>query len=590
MQNFKKLLFLLSSRERNRAVLLLLMILIMAFLEMIGVASILPFMAVLTNPNIVKTNLVLEKMFNLSIFFGVQTEQQFLFVLGVLVFVILITSLSFKALTTYAQVRFTQMRNYSIGKRLVEGYLSQPYSWFLNQNSTGLGNTILQEVQEVVSGSLGSFIELIAKSLVTISIIILLVIVDPKLALIVGLFLAGAYWIIYFFVRKSLDYIGKKRLKNNELRFAAVIEAFNASKEIKVAGLEQKYIQLFSKPAQIFAIAKASGQVIAQLPRFFLEALAFGGILLIMLFIMYQSGGINKALPIVSLYVLAGYRLMPALQQIYSAFTSLKFTEPALDKLYNDLKYLKSNNIQNFKSNDIEEDNFTFNDRIDLDKIEYSYPNTKKITLKNISLTIPAKSVVGFIGTTGSGKSTIVDVILGLLEPKNGMIKVDGKPLTNNFRKWRKLIGYVPQQIYLSDDTVAANIAFGQDHLEINKSMVKRACKIANLIEFIENELPQKYDTNIGERGVRLSGGQRQRIGIARALYRSPKILILDEATSALDTKTEQAVMDEIFKFKKDITVIIIAHRLNTLKNCDNIFKLENGELVDQGSYDKLII
>ena len=586
MQTFKKLLFLLSPHERIRGGLLLIMILLMAFLEMIGVASILPFMAVLANPNIIETNLILSFIYATSKDFGVQTEQQFLFALGVIVFVILISSLIFKSLTVYAQLRFTQMRTFSIGKRLVKGYLYQPYSWFLSQNSADIGNTILQEVQEVVSGSLGSFIDLIAKCFVIIFIITLLFIADPKLAFIVGLFLVGAYVFIFYFVNKTLEQIGKKRFKNNQLRFSAVIEAFSASKEVKVRGLEEKYINLFSKPAQVFAKTKALGQVIAQLPRFLLEGIAFGGILLIMLNIMRQTGNLGNSLPIISLYVFAGYRLMPALQQIYVASTALKFTMPALDKLYNDLKDLKPY----YKNNNDEEVDLHFNEKITLNNIHYNYPNTKRTTLNDINLTIKAKSMVGFIGTTGSGKTTVLDIILGLLESQKGSLEVDGQIITNkNSRAWQKFIGYVPQHIYLSDNTIKANIAFGQDPLDVNDEMVKKACKIANLHEFIVNELPQQYNTEIGERGVRLSGGQRQRIGIARALYYNPKVLILDEATSALDNKTEKAVVEEILNFKKDITIVMIAHRLNTLKHCDIIYKFENGHIIESGTYNELI-
>ena len=245
MQIVKKILFLLNPRERKQATLLLFMIIIMALLEMIGVVSILPFMAVLTNPDLIETNHMLNSMFQFSNILGVENNQQFLFALGVLVFALLITSLTFKALTTYAQVWFVQMRQYSVSKRLIEGYLNQPYSWFLNRHSADLGKNILSEVGQVIGG-MSSLIDIIAKSMVTIALIILLIVIDPKLALIVGLFLGGAYFLIFYFVRKYLDRLGRKRLFNNELRFKSVVEAFGAAKEIKVGGLEQTYIKNFS--------------------------------------------------------------------------------------------------------------------------------------------------------------------------------------------------------------------------------------------------------------------------------------------------------------------------------------------------------
>ena len=584
MQTIKKLLFLLTPHERKRAGLLLLMILIMAILDMIGVASILPFMAVLTNPSLIETNLILNNIFQFFSKLGVENNQQFLFALGILVFLILIFSLTFKALTTYFQIRFIQMREYTVGKSFVEGYLHQPYSWFLNHHSAELGKNILSEVGGVIGGGMRNLLDLLSKGLVAITLIILLIITDPKLALIISLSLGLFYGVIFFSIRSYLGRIGKIRLKNNELRFLTVSEAFSAIKEVKISGLEQTYIKQFSKSAEAYARTQASSTILSQLPRFFLEAIAFGGIMLIILYKMTITGSFNNALPVVSLYVFAGYRLMPALQQIYRSFTQLTFAGPAIDKLYDDKKNLKPFNVnQNQKL-------LHFNRSISLKNIHYNYPNASRTALKDINLSIPAKATVGLIGATGSGKTTMVDIILGLLEAQKGTLEVDGKIITQqNSRSWQQSIGYVPQHIYLSDDTIVGNIALGVDPSKIDQVAIEKVCKIANLYDFIMDELPKKYLTTVGERGVRLSGGQRQRIGIARALYHSPKVLILDEATSALDNQTEKVVMDAINNLSKDITVILIAHRLNTVKNCDIIFKLENGQLINQGTFEEII-
>jgi ABC-type multidrug transport system fused ATPase/permease subunit len=275
---------------------------------------------------------------------------------------------------------------------------------------------------------------------------------------------------------------------------------------------------------------------------------------------------------------------MPALQGVYDSFTKLTFVISSLTRLYDDLKSLKL-----FDQNQNQEI-LPLNKKITLKNIYYNYPNSSIIALKDISLTVPARSIVGFVGATGSGKTTLVDVILGLLEPQKGNLEVDGKVITSkNSRSWQRSIGYVPQHIYLLDDTVAANIAFGVETNYINEDMLEKASKIANLHEFVINELPRKYQTIIGERGVRLSGGQRQRIGIARALYHNPQVLILDEATNALDNQTEQLVMNAISNLSKKITIILIAHRLNTLKNCLTIFKLDKGQLINQGTFEELI-
>ena len=584
MEKFRKFLYLLTPQERKRASLLLIMITIMALLDMIGVASILPFMAVLTNPSLIETNLLLNKLFEASSFFGVESIKQFLFFLGVIVFIILLISLAFKALTTYAQIRFVQMREYSIGKRLVEGYLHQPYSWFLNRHSADLGKTILSEVSHVIGLGVNPLMELIAKSMVTIALITLLVLTDPKLALIVGFSIGGTYGVIFFFTRSYLNQIGNIRLKNNNLRFKAVSEAFGAVKEIKVGALEKIYVKRYSDSAVTYAQNQASASVIGLLPRFILEAIAFGGILLVILYLIAKTGTFNDALPILSLYVYAGYRLMPALQQIYSSSSQLTFVGASIDKLYSDIKSLNSHkSIQ-------KEGALFLNKKITLKNIYYSYPNTSRVALKNLNISVLANTTVGLVGATGSGKTTTVDIILGLLIAQKGTLEVDDKIISKQkIRAWQKSIGYVPQSIYLSDDTIAANIAFGIDPKDMNLKAIKRASKIANLHKFVMNELPKKYQTIIGERGVRLSGGQRQRIGIARALYHNPKILILDEATSALDNQTEKAVMDAVNNLNKSITIILIAHRLSTVKKCDKIFILENGKIKNQGTFKELI-
>tara|TARA_B100001057_G_scaffold242625_1_gene242950 strand:+ start:8059 stop:9819 length:1761 start_codon:yes stop_codon:yes gene_type:complete len=583
MQTLKRFLYLLEIHERKQVAFLLVMMLFMALIDMVGVASILPFMAVLTNPNIIETNNFINTLFQASKLFGIENTQEFLFSLGILVFILLLSSLSIRAITTYIQLRFVQMLDYSITKRLIEGYLHQPYSWFLNRHSADIGKNVLLEVA-VIIGGIKYILEIIAKSMITLALITLLFLANPKLTLITGFLLGGAYLIIFYFIRSYLRKIGKKRLENNELRFKAVIDAFGAAKEVKFGGLEQTYIKRYSEPTFIFAQTQASSGVISQIPRFILEAIAFGGVLLIILYMMLQSGSFTSVLPILTLYVFAGYRLMPALQQIYNSLTQLTFIGPSLEKLIEDFKSLKP------VITDINQSNMSFDKSITLKNINYTYPNTSQKVLKDINITIPKKSTVGLIGTTGSGKTTTVDIILGLLEAQKGTLEVDQQIITQkNVRAWQRNIGYVPQNIYLTDDTVAANIAFGVEDKDINQEAIEKACKIANLHDFITKELTFKYQTTIGERGVRLSGGQIQRIGIARALYHNPYVLVLDEATSALDNLTEKAVVDAINNLNKKITIILIAHRLNTVKNCDIIYKFEKGQIVSQGTYNEII-
>jgi len=585
MQLPKKLFAMLTTPERKQAMWLFGMILSMALLDMIGVASIMPFMAVLASPELVETNIVLKTTYAASVNIGVNTTEEFLFLLGMLVFVLLLLSLAFKALTTYAQLRFTLLREYSISKRLVKGYLHQPYSWFLNRHSADLGKTVLSEVSTVISSGLFPFMNLIAQGAVATALLTLLILIDPQLALIVGLTLATVYSLIFKATRSILSRVGVDRLKANKERFTAVSEAFGAAKEVKVGGLEQAYIQGFARPAEIYAKGQATAQAISQLPRFALEAIAFGGLLLVILYLMAKSGNFASAIPVIALYAFAGYRLMPALQQIYQASASLRFASPALDALHQELSSLQADDAPHGQPSPLR-----LSQAIRLEQVSYSYPNASQPALKGIDLTIPADSTVGFVGATGSGKTTTVDAILGLLEPQEGALKIDGQPIAaTNRRQWQRAIGYVPQHIYLAHDSVAANIAFGVNANEIDQQAVERAAKIAKLHEFVVNDLPQGYATTVGERGVRLSGGQRQRIGIARALYHTPQVLILDEATSALDNLTEQAVMEAVHNIGHEITIILIAHRLSTVKACDTIFLLEKGLLKGQGTFEQLI-
>ena len=583
MKIISKLLYFLTPQEKKNTILLFIITLIMALIDMVGVASIMPFIAVLSNPDLIDTNVILNKIFQTSSLFGVQSDQEFIFFLGIIVFIFLILSLVVKALTTYFQLRFVQMREYTIGKRLMENYLHQPYSWFLNRNSSDIGKSILSEVGLIIGQGLSPLLNLITQCIVTFFIASLLLIVNFKLTIIVASILFIFYGLIFHLSRKFLNRIGHERVESNELRFKVISEAFGASKDVKLNGLEEIFVKKFSNPAKLFAKHQTSSQVLGKLPRFALEAIAFGGMLLVILYTISQSGNFANAIPIITLYAFAGYRLMPSLQLIYASSTMLKYATPAINSLYNDFISLKTNNYNNDQSI------LKFNKTIALNNVNYSYPNTSRTTLKNINLIIPCRSTVGLVGPTGCGKTTTVDIILGLLQPQNGTLKIDDQIITKeNSRSWQRSLGYVPQQIYLSDDTVASNIAFGINKENIIFEDLESAAKIANLHDFVINELPNKYETKVGERGIRLSGGQRQRIGIARALYHKPKVLILDEATSALDVETEKVVMEAVNNLSKNITIIMIAHRLSTVSKCDTIFQFDKGELIAEGPPKKM--
>jgi ABC-type multidrug transport system fused ATPase/permease subunit len=583
MKIFKKILDLLTPKEQKRFFLLLTLILIMAIFDMFGVASIFPFITLVANPQIVESNIFFSYFYQKSSILGVTNIKEFIFMFGILIFLILITSLVVRAITYYVQTRYTLMLEYSIGRRLIENYLRQPYNWFLSRNSADLGKNILSESAIIGGSVITPVIIIISQTAVILLLLILLVATDPVLAFSIGLVLASSFLCIFYLMKNILSRIGSERLKANTDRFTLVSEAFGAAKEVKVGGLEQVYINRFDKPSKIYAGNQSLFVIISLLPRYFLEAIAFGGMILLVLFLMVKGDNFIKIVPIIGLYAFAGFRLMPAIQQVYANSAQIRFHLSSLNAAHKDLV-----NLKYFEQSTSGTSTMRFNKSITLKNIYFSYPNTKKPALENIDLSIPAYSKVGIVGATGSGKTTMVDLILGLFNASKGTLSVDGNLITNNNkRSWQKNIGYVPQQIYLSDTSIAANIAFGVEIKNIDYQLVEKAAKIANFHNFIK-KLPDGYNTVVGERGVRLSGGQRQRIGIARALYNNPQILILDEATSALDNLTEQAVMEAVNNLGSKITIILIAHRLSTVKNCDTIFLLEQGKLIGQGTYEEL--
>ena len=592
MSIIKKIYTILLPAERRKGYLLLLMVLIMAILDTAGVASIAPFIAVISNPDVVVSNVFLSGFYDFVGFSRVDNKpidiEDFMFFLGVVVFITMLISTLFKAWTIYTLERYAQQCNFSLGHQLVSGYLRQPYSWFLNRHSSDIGKAILSEASAVISGALFPLMLIIAYGAVTLSIMTLLFVVDPWLSMLVGSGLGGIYVITYLVLRRYLSDIGEDRVLANKERFKIVQEGFKGIKDIKIYGLENTLLGRFKGPSLRYAKHTATEHIIGKMPRFLMEILAFGGMLLVILYLMKSYDEFSEVMPILALYTLAAYKLMPSLQQVYSQITTLRFSISALNTLYDDLELLNQSNIEELPSEEVRP--LGINQHISLSGINFQYPGQEVLAIDGISLNIPVKTTVGFVGSTGSGKTTIVDIILGLLQPNSGRIMVDNILINSkNIRAWQKTIGYVPQQIHLSDDTIAANIAFGHDSNSIDYDAVESAAKIANLHEFIVDKLPNGYRTKVGEQGVRLSGGQRQRIGIARALYYNPEVLIFDEATSALDSVTERLVMEAVHKLGQKKTIIMIAHRLSTVRECDCIFVLENGKIEGQGTFNELV-
>ena len=584
MNTYQKALSLLTPHEKRRGVLVLLLVVVMALMETAGVASILPFLAVLGNPEVVHTNPILSTLYTRLEF---QSIDRFLMVMGIAAFAVVILGAGVRILTTYAMNVFAQMRGHSLAERLLETYLRQPYVFFLNRHSSDLAKGILSEVYQVVTGVLQPGFYLIAYSIVALALIVLLILVDPWLALVVGLVIGGLYAIVFLSIKGLLGRLGTDRVAANQERFTAAGEALGGIKDIKLLGRESVYLSRFRPSSMRFARHQAINAVLSETPKYLIEAVAIGGTLILALFLMSTDDSVGSVLPVLGLYAFTGYKLLPAAQRIYTGLAQLRFGAAALNSVYEDLQHRTA----------LAEIHTTApatlvpKQEIVLDGLCFTYPQATKSALEAISLTIPVGHSVGLVGGTGAGKTTLVDLILGLLRPTEGMLMVDGVPITEaNLRAWQQALGYVPQVIFLTDTTVAENIALGVPRAAIDMGRVQDCARMAQIHEFVMSEMPNQYQTLVGERGVRLSGGQRQRIGIARALYHNPAVLVFDEATSALDTMTERAVMDAVHALSHQKTIILIAHRLSTVRACDQIFMLDHGRLVDKGSYEELLV
>lgn len=582
MTSYKKIKSLFNARERRHILYLLLGTIVMSLLEVVGIASIVPFMAIVSKPEIIHENIYLNFSYQ---YFGFTSDNQFLMASGVLALIVLSFSNCYNAFMTWRMNSFGNMQGHRLAMRLLSNYLSQPYLFFLNRNTAELGKNVLAEVDRIIQGIVVPSMQAISKLVLVIFIFVFLVLVDPFLAVSVALAMSGAYLVLIKCVRSRLHNLGVATTEAISQRFKIANEALSWIKDIKLRGSEMELLRRFSIPSEANAKYSVQNLLIAQLPRHAFEIVAFGGILLIVIYLISKNLNSEQVVSVMMLYALAGYRVMPAFQQIYLGISSVRYHFPVLEIICKDLSNVSAQKLLQSHETSV----VTFEKSVRLESIRFFYPNVGTPVIKALDLNIDYNTTVGFVGGSGSGKTTLVDLLLGLLSPESGNIIVDGVKITQeNLSAWQNNLAYVPQSIYLSDDTIERNIAFAIPDKEINHEQVIKAAKLAELDGFVET-LGDRYQTSVGERGVRLSGGQRQRIGIARALYFNPKLLVLDEATSALDGITEKVVMDAIHNLSHKITIVVIAHRLTTVRECDVIHLIDNGKIVDSGSYDELI-
>lgn len=582
MENIKKLRELFGKKEKKKFSFLFMLMIFAALFETLGVGLIVPFVGIVTNPETIhETDLVASVYERL----GFQSTNAFLITATVALLAVFILKNIYLIWFHYIQYRIIYKEQVKMSKRLLSAYLMKPYVFHLQRNSADLVRNTNIEVQKVFKNIISPIFIVVTEVLVITSILILLLVMAPVTTILSAILLGGSVILFLRVFRDKITNAGKAKQKAQGEMIKWVNQGLGGGKEVKVSGREKFFINTYTKESEYYANASRFHALIKEIPRMFIETIVISTILMAILVIMVQTQDLAVLLTTTALFAMAAFRLMPSINRIVGSITTIRHNKPALDVIYNDLIIdgaASSVKEEDFKGNGIVNlDERIFTTSIDVEHISFRYPGAHEDAIRDVSLTIPIGQSVAFVGETGSGKTTMVDIILGVLQPYEGKVKIDDYQTSDILKQWQQKIGYIPQFIYLSDDSIRRNVAFGLEQNVIDDQAAWDALEKAQLKEFVEN-LPEQLDTFVGERGVRLSGGQRQRIGIARALYHNPEIIFMDEGTSALDNETEKEIMMAIDRLKGEKTFIIIAHRLSTTKNCNVVYEMKKGSLVNQ--------
>ena len=580
----KNLFDLLSPNQRKRFYALQFLVIVTSFFEILGVASIIPFMALVGDMSQLEQNTFIAQIYTQS---GITSESQFVFVVGLCVLGLLFASMIISIFATWGLSMFANKIGTEIADRLYTYYLNQDWLFHASGSSAQLTKKIATETIRVTGALLVPLMQMNSKVTLSLFMSTGIFLYDPKVALIGLSIFAISYFFLFKGFRNQLNKNGIAISEVNEERFRLMNEGFGGIKDLLLMGRDIDFIDRFNKSGKTLAYSQGTNAALAQAPRYFVELLAFGSMILLILYLIAShNGNLGMILPIISVYAIGIIKLLPAFQQIYSSMAIIKANIPAFESIKHDLydSLQKETKSQKFERNC-----FTPKHSISLENITFTYPNKEEPALNKLDVFIPSNSVIGIVGPSGSGKSTLIDVLLCLIEPDNGHLKIDGEIINHqNRRSWQNVIGFVAQTIFLSEGTIAENVAFGIPKNQIDLNQVQKVLKLAHLSDLIST-LDQGIHTKVGERGVQLSGGQRQRIGIARALYNNAEVLVFDEATSSLDGITEKMIMEAIHDFSGKKSIILIAHRLKTVKKCDKIFFIDKGRVADQGTYQELI-
>lgn len=580
----RQLLSLLTLVQVKEFYILQLLVVLMAFTEILGIASIAPFMALVGDMSLLEREGAIAKIYEYS---GINDPTQFLFYTGFAVLIMLAISTVISMYTTWKLSLYAANTGTEISDRLYRYYMQKDWLFHASSSSAYLTKQVASEAVRLTDGVIQPLLHMNAKVVLAFFISISILIYNPLIALSGLLIFTFAYIFLYKLVRKQLQVNGDNLSVISTERFRLMNEGFGGIKDVLLLNRHHDFVESFQASGKEFAYARGTNNAISQVPRYFMELVAFGTMIgLVLLLIKLHQGDLGAVLPILAVYALASFKLLPALQQIYSSITQIKGNASAFEAIKEDLVQSLDNKQAMFDEKINE--HLSFKKNITLNNINFTYPGKSNLAINSLDMIIPVNSVIGLVGSSGSGKSTTIDLLLGLLTPDAGEIYIDNTCMTAmNKRAWQNTIGFVPQSIFLSEGTIAENVAFGLAKKDINLEQVKKALQLANMIELVQ-DLPNGVNTKVGERGVQLSGGQRQRIGIARALYNEADVLVFDEATSALDGITERIIMESIHNLSGKKTIIMIAHRLKTVQKCDIIYMMDKGKIIAQGTYQEL--
>ncbi len=583
----KKIWYLLTSKERVQAIFLLILMCIGAALELVGIGVIPVFTGFIAQPQNPNQNPFIHYLYQL---FNLHSHQELITVVGIILIFIFILKSAFLIFLSYIQYKFIFNKMRGFATNLYKTYLCSPYTFHLARNSSELITYVNNETYHLFMNVILPYLQLVTEGILITLIAIALITVEPFGTLGAILLVAIVSVTYYQLIKVKISDVGKTRQFHVSKMVQWINQGLSGIKEIKVAGKEQFFIHNFNYHVTGFTTGNKLALTLGNVPRLCLETVAVIAIVGLVIMGLSQGRSPGSLLTGITLFAVAAFRLLPAVNRILSSITEMRYNVSSLDAIYHDIRNLEEQPKLNGDdlNLDLNSSKISLDLSLEFRHVSYNYPQSEKLAIPDLSLTIPKGQLVGIVGHSGAGKTTFVDLLLGLLTPSAGQILADGVDITTNLESWRGNIGYIPQSIYLFDDTVRANIAFGYFPEQIDERRIWKVLKAVQLKEFIA-ELPEQLDTSIGEGGVRLSGGQRQRIGIARALYHNPRLLIMDEATSALDNQTEKAVTQAIERLSKNRTVVIIAHRLTTIQNCDVIYMMGQGEIICTGTYDELL-